>query len=459
MVSLRAIRQEPSPPVAARNPYRAILRRDYPEPLVALLAFILGIWLWDHHFGETGGYAPGTEHVAIIKIDRDLRLADAMAADPAWLRWVAGVGRPEEVRAHALESFRKLAMEDALGPRGMEAFAVILAANERDTFFQSLGETLRGHPISDPLVLTGVLAAGGGTWWHARLVDFWEKNQQPVSHWRPAYDRATGQLRARAIAVGSSVWLLGLAGLAFVPSLFRRLGSGIQAKPVGYGGAWPPTLGLTVFLLATLAWIGFTMTLELGISALPGLPPLLGIVLDAGARLLPALIAIGLLFRRPSHALRVLGLRGPIYPGMILGIFSLLLLADLVLRWATGYGSPSHPAGGLSPGDAGLWGLAFTVVSACVMAPIAEEILYRGVLFRSLRSQLGIWVSALLSSGIFAILHFYGGYGLASVGLFGFSCALLYAATGSLTSAIVLHMLYNASIKIPEWLIYHSPTG
>jgi membrane protease YdiL (CAAX protease family) len=57
------------------------------------------------------------------------------------------------------------------------------------------------------------------------------------------------------------------------------------------------------------------------------------------------------------------------------------------------------------------------------------------------------------------VLHFYDGYGLASVGVFGFSCALLYSGTGSLSTVIALHMLYNAAIKIPEWIVYHAPLG
>ncbi len=40
---------------------------------------------------------------------------------------------------------------------------------------------------------------------------------------------------------------------------------------------------------------------------------------------------------------------------------------------------------------------------------------------------------------------------------FGGTCALLYAGTGSLAAVIALHALYNASIKIPEWIVYHSP--
>ena len=217
--------------------------------------------------------------------------------------------------------------------------------------------------------------------------------------------------------------------------------------------------GLVVFLAATLAWIGFTMTLEIGISTLPNIHPAVGIFLDSTARMLPPLIALGLLFRRPSHAIRVLGLRGPIAFKSILGLFSLLMIIDQVLRSTIGTQIESEPGGGLSLADAGLWGLAFAIISACLLAPFAEEILYRGILFRSFWNRLGVIPAAILSSIIFAALHFYDGYGLASVGVFGLSCALLYAATGSLTSSIALHVLYNSAIKIPEWIIYHGSLG
>ena len=82
--------------------------------MIALLAFILGIWLWDHYFGKNEGYPPGTEGIALVKIDRDLRLADAMEDDAAWLRWLAGVDRAEAVRLGALEVLAKLAAERAI---------------------------------------------------------------------------------------------------------------------------------------------------------------------------------------------------------------------------------------------------------------------------------------------------------------------------------------------------------
>ncbi len=415
--------------------------------------------MWDHYFGKEERYAPGTEEIALVKIDRDLRLADAMARDPQWLKWLAGVGNPAVVRRDALEVFQKLATDKSISARGLEAFAIVKAEQDGLPLRETLGQALQGQMISDFDKTSRRLATHQGTWWHAKLIESWEENVQPRSHWRQTYGQDGIQLKARAVFVRAAVWLLGLVGLVFIPSALRSMKNGFSATPCGYGGAWTLPLGVVIFLVATLAWIGFSMTLDLGIGALPGLHPAVGIFLDSAARMLPPLIALGLLFKRPAHALRVMGLDQRVQVTAVLGMFSLLMVGDQMLRLAMGEGGSNSPGGGLSLADAGWWGLTFALVSACFLAPVTEETLYRGVLFRSCRNRLGVIPAALVSSAVFALLHFYDGYGLASVAVFGFSCALLYAGTGSLTTVIALHMLYNSAIKIPEWIVYHAPLG
>ncbi|MGL4400460.1 MAG: lysostaphin resistance A-like protein [Luteolibacter sp.] len=392
-------------------------------------------------------------------MDRDLRLADAMVEDSLWLKWLAGAGEPEFARADAIQVLHKLAAEKAIGPKGLEAFAIVKAVHESLPIDAVLGEVLAGGMISGFQETSDQLANHRGSWWHAKLIDSSERTAPPGAHWRQIYGQDNLQLRSRAVVAGSLVWLLGLIGLAFIPVALRHLRVGIFKKPHGYGGAWPITLGLVVFLVATLAWIGFSMTVELGFASVAGIHPVFVIVLDSVARVLPALIALGLLFKRPSHAVRVLGLNQPVHARAVLGMFSLLMLMDQLLRGLIGGGGVSEPGGGLSLGDVGVWGLIFAIISACLLAPLAEELLYRGVLFRSLWNRIGAGPGAVISAAVFAVLHFYDGYGLASVWIFGFSCALLYAGTGSLATVIVLHVLYNASIKIPEWIVYHAPLG
>lgn len=423
--------------ITAVNPYRTILRREIPEPFIALLCFILGIWLWDSYFGQSRGYAPGTEEVTLIRIDRNLQLAEAMAEDPPLLRWLAHAQSQKEAVADGIASLEMLILEEALSPTGYHAYAALLA--ERDGVPIENYQNQLVLPSDDP---------ESPTWWNVKMAS--DDFAFPLM-------TTTATLRNRAIFTGSIIWVLGISGLAFVPKALRCLRNAFRIKTRGYAAAWHPSLGLMVFLLATLAWIGFSLVLELGVALLPGLHPLVLILLDSFARILPTLIALGLLFRKFSHIPGVTGLNGNVHPPEILGLFSVLVILDQVLRWALGGFAADDPTGGLSFADSGIFGLVFLIVSACLVAPLAEEILYRGILFRSLANRTGVFAAALISSVVFASLHFYDIYGLVSVATFGFVCALLYQSTGSLVDVVVLHMLYNTTITLPEWTIYHAP--
>lgn len=420
--------------------------------MIALLLFILGLWLWDHHFGKANRYAPETETGALMKIDRDLRLADAMAADPPWLRWLAAASTQENARSNAEKSLQILRADNALGPAGMEALVVISANAQRVS-----GQTM-AMAHDDFAEATRDLSNHRGTWWQARLVESMESSRQPLDFWKTSFGRDNTNLRTRAILVRSSVWMLGLTGLMFLPATVRTIRKSFNSRPAGYPSRWTIPLGLIVFLASTLAWIGFVAVVEIGISSVPPFHPALGILIDSAVRLLPACIALAFLFRKPRHVFRSLGLNTLPRIRPVLGILPVLMVLDLGLHSLLGSGA-EDPAGGLNAADAGLWGLVFSVVSACIVAPVSEEIIHRGIVFPAFRNSLGLGGAVLVSTVIFTLLHFYDGYGLASVAVFGASCALLFAATRSLTTAILLHMLYNALIKIPEWIVYHAPLG
>jgi membrane protease YdiL (CAAX protease family) len=419
------------------NQYRAILRRDIPEPLIALLCFILGIWMWDSYFGETSGYAPGTEEISLVRIDRNMQLAEAMAGDTALLRWLAHAQTPEAAVDDGIHALETLISAQSLGPTGLRAYVALLATHDKlpvEGYLRQLN--IQSNDTESP------------TWWNVKIASKDFVFPQTAT---------TSVVRNRAIFIGSIIWGLGIVGLAFLPTALRCLRNAFRTKHRGYSSAWSPSLGLIIFLAATLAWIGFNMVLNLGISALPGLHPVAAIILDTFARILPTLIALGLLFRKASHIPRSIGLNGHVHPPVIIGLFSLLIVLDQILRLVLGSYTADDPTGGLSDADSGIFGLVFMIVSACLVAPLVEEILYRGILYRSLANKTGVLAAALLSSVVFASLHFYDIYGLVSVATFGFVCALLYQSTGSLVNVVILHMLYNVSITIPEWTIYHAP--
>lgn len=98
----------------------------------------------------------------------------------------------------------------------------------------------------------------------------------------------------------------------------------------------------------------------------------------------------------------------------------------------------------------GSWPLILTFISLVILAPIAEEILMRGMMYTSLKKLLRPLWAAILTSLIFAAAHLpEGGSGgplwVAAIDTFTLSLVLCYLRdkTGSLWSAITLHSLKN----------------
>jgi membrane protease YdiL (CAAX protease family) len=83
-------------------------------------------------------------------------------------------------------------------------------------------------------------------------------------------------------------------------------------------------------------------------------------------------------------------------------------------------------------------------VMAVGFAPFAEEYLFRGLLFRSLDREWGGWRAVVGSAAFFAIYH--PPLSWLPVALLGVANALIFKKTGRLTSAIALHMVYNAVV-------------
>jgi membrane protease YdiL (CAAX protease family) len=90
--------------------------------------------------------------------------------------------------------------------------------------------------------------------------------------------------------------------------------------------------------------------------------------------------------------------------------------------------------------------LALSGVVVVLLAPTAEEMFFRGFLYRGLRRRFGVWTSALISGGFFGLVHFAGVSFLLiipSLVLVGVGLAWIYERRGSLIAAIAAHATFN----------------
>lgn len=89
-----------------------------------------------------------------------------------------------------------------------------------------------------------------------------------------------------------------------------------------------------------------------------------------------------------------------------------------------------------------------TIAGVAVVAPIAEEVAFRGYLFPALTTWRGPWIAALVTAVLFAAAHL-GAYPPAiapMMAFFGLGACLLRWFTGSLLPCIGLHALNNGIV-------------
>jgi membrane protease YdiL (CAAX protease family) len=101
----------------------------------------------------------------------------------------------------------------------------------------------------------------------------------------------------------------------------------------------------------------------------------------------------------------------------------------------------------ISP-DLSTAGEALAAFLAVVVVPPAEELFFRGVLFRGLRDRRGFAVAAAVSAGAFGLAHWTGEWHGALVLVFsmmvtGFCLALLYDRRKNLVANIAAHCTFN----------------
>lgn len=99
----------------------------------------------------------------------------------------------------------------------------------------------------------------------------------------------------------------------------------------------------------------------------------------------------------------------------------------------------------------GVNGFISAFVVAAIIAPIVEEIVFRGFLFRGLASRYPLGVAVAVSGAIFGGIHLQL-FAFPVLFLLGILLALLYKATESLWAPILMHFCINAIAIIGQYI-------
>jgi membrane protease YdiL (CAAX protease family) len=88
------------------------------------------------------------------------------------------------------------------------------------------------------------------------------------------------------------------------------------------------------------------------------------------------------------------------------------------------------------------------LVLLIILAPMAEEVFYRGMLYNWLRQRLHVVIAAPVQAIIFGVSHHFGPADTTAVVLIGLAIALLYEWRQTLVAPVLMHAMVNAFVMV-----------
>jgi membrane protease YdiL (CAAX protease family) len=217
-----------------------------------------------------------------------------------------------------------------------------------------------------------------------------------------------------------------------------------EALPRASWGPGRAFAGFAFVLAVSLVFSGIVVAIDNDVESL-------GALIAVQATLAGSLLLGAFLFASPglrSLAPReALGLKRPVRKAIWLSVvtyFGYLACALVIALLITPEQEDIARDLGSDEGVLGTLIAGFLIV---IVAPVTEEIFFRGFFFQGLRRGMAVVLAALISSGIWALLHYTGPetWGVVlQLTVFGLWLSWLYSKTGSIYPAIAVHMVNNA---------------
>ena len=205
----------------------------------------------------------------------------------------------------------------------------------------------------------------------------------------------------------------------------------------------------------TIDWLQNSLPAQLSYLSLSVLLTTGGVVMFAKTHGRPGLRSIGL--KRPRW-------QDPLYALGGFPVYYLILITAVVLAKALVPALDINQAQDLGLNDRyNATQLVFIFICLAVLAPVAEELLFRGLIYSSLKKALPSWGAVVLTSGLFAAGHLAEGGAsgplyIAAIDTFVLSLVLIYLRekTGRIWASIGLHSLKNIIAFVSLFVLHLS---
>ena len=261
--------------------------------------------------------------------------------------------------------------------------------------------------------------------------------------------------------------ILLVVGLAVYARLFRRVGE--NGGRVRTDHLQMPDMLIAITLILILALFAVQAFFSIAHGAEAAAAPRQkftaeGILSGGMFLLIPALGICAFLAARRISLCEIFGL-GRVSPGkvpfiaagLVLAVLPALLLANvLMMNFFPTHAEPQELVkvykSAVAGGRSGI--IAAILFSATVMAPLAEELLFRGYFYPVLKRLFGPMSSAVFVSVLFGAVH--GNLlTLPSLVLLAFALTLAYEWSGSLLVPIFMHAVFNGTNLLLMWAASH----
>jgi hypothetical protein len=427
---------------------------------------------WFHVTGSPVEDMEEPERALAVVVGRSLDLDDGIDGAPAWERRLGRslIGSRDDDLADALRWYAEL--EAASLEPSVDLHLAILEGEagrhgevrRRLDEWQRRGEpfeTFRRFvdraylaPASDGADVNDLVAAVDAVlepgWFHDRLVARLTRSEAP--------NPRAGVLLARLRAFTAVEVAILAAGLVTLASWRGRRGDRVRSGTAPLPPPWRGREGFDVLVRGGALGAILLIALDLGASSFLG-----GRARPTNLAFLPVILVARRRLLRPwgLDVARGFGLAlTRADTGRLLRVAVVLVAAGQLGDWTLGatsraFGVTSHWTEWFDRDLVwGAWPVVLvSLVDTVVVTPVFEELVFRGLLFGTLRRRLAPAPAAVVSAGVFALAHGYGVLGFAAIFWSGLLWAWAYERTGSLVPPITAHAVDNLSASLAVILV------